>query len=569
MASLRAKTIKGRKYFYIVESKRIAGKPRTVNQIYLGSLGRIRDVFEKMKKLGKPQAVFVRDFGAVCALLSIGSKLGAVEIVDASVPGGRQGAPVGMHMLVAAISRAAHPASRRKLEEWFEGTSLPGLLGIKGSAVTGKRFWDNMSLAEDEATLRTMQTGICGAVSASFGPHSRSIIYDLGIFVSYIDTSPRTHLARKGHDRAKVFDLKQMGLALMVSSDSHVPLLYEICPVNTTGPAKFHEVTLRLASRYSTCVRQQVDVTVVHDSKIVSRKDHEALRESPYHFIAQLELSHHRDLLDVPLSDYTPLSGQEWEGMSYYRTRKVVFGQEYTVVVVRSDELLHDQLQDTWANVRRAKEAIEELAASLLKKAEETTKRGRRPSRQSVEKRVRRILTAGHVGELFVTRVVECGGDVVISYAEDREAFTALAERELGKRILFTDNRDWSTEDIIRGYYGAQVVRELVQKMKDPSFVSPAPTFRWTDGRARVHAFYCVLALTLRSLLRREISRGGVDMNIPAILRTLDDIKEVTILYPPIGTARPKVVRTLSHLEGDHKKLFEILHLESWRSRSR
>src|SRR5256885_16831999 len=38
--------------------------------------------------------------------------------------------------------------------------------------------------------------------------------------------------------------------------------------------------------------------------------------------------------------------------------------------------------------------------------------------------------------------------------------------------------------------------------MKDPHFLSWEPMFHWTDSKIRIHAFYCVLALILGSLLQ-------------------------------------------------------------------
>jgi hypothetical protein len=38
MATLLKKIIKGRTYYYAVESARVNGKPRLVKQVYLGSL---------------------------------------------------------------------------------------------------------------------------------------------------------------------------------------------------------------------------------------------------------------------------------------------------------------------------------------------------------------------------------------------------------------------------------------------------------------------------------------------------------------------------------------------------
>ncbi|MEW6524971.1 MAG: hypothetical protein AB1445_15805 [Bacillota bacterium] len=51
------------------------------------------------------------------------------------------------------------------------------------------------------------------------------------------------------------------------------------------------------------------------------------------------------------------------------------------------------------------------------------------------------------------------------------------------------------------------------RRLKDPYFVSWSPMFHWTDQKIRVHAFYCVLALALTSLLQREVHQLGLDLS--------------------------------------------------------
>jgi transposase len=68
--------------------------------------------------------------------------------------------------------------------------------------------------------------------------------------------------------------------------------------------------------------------------------------------------------------------------------------------------------------------------------------------------------------------------------------------------------------------------------MKNPHFVSWRPLHHWTDQKIRVHAFYCVLALLLSSLLRRTLAQKGIDLSIVKILTTLSQVKEVALVYP-------------------------------------
>ena len=85
--------------------------------------------------------------------------------------------------------------------------------------------------------------------------------------------------------------------------------------------------------------------------------------------------------------------------------------------------------------------------------------------------------------------------------------------------------------------------------------------YHWTDQKIRVHAFYCVLALTLCALLRRRLSKAGVDMSIAAILEQLSGIYEVAHIYPP--QARKKDTFTLSEMNEVQRKLAQTLNLEA------
>ena len=52
--------------------------------------------------------------------------------------------------------------------------------------------------------------------------------------------------------------------------------------------------------------------------------------------------------------------------------------------------------------------------------------------------------------------------------------------------------------------------------------VSFAPIRHFTDHKTRVHLFTCVLALSLAHLMRREATRAGLPLSVPAMLTELD-----------------------------------------------
>jgi hypothetical protein len=67
---------------------------------------------------------------------------------------------------------------------------------------------------------------------------------------------------------------------------------------------------------------------------------------------------------------------------------------------------------------------------------------------------------------------------------------------------------------------------------ENPHFLGWSPMYHRTDSKIQVHAFYCVLALLLTSLLQRELARQGEELSVNRILEELGGIQETLIVYP-------------------------------------
>ena len=52
------------------------------------------------------------------------------------------------------------------------------------------------------------------------------------------------------------------------------------------------------------------------------------------------------------------------------------------------------------------------------------------------------------------------------------------------------------------------------------------------QDKIRVHALYCVLALTLTALVRRRLARQGITLSSSALISELSGVQRVAHLYP-------------------------------------
>ena len=561
MASLTQKRVHGHTYYYLRECQRVNGKPKIVWQQYLGSAE------ELVRKLTAPEPleVFCREFGASAALLALAQELDLAATIDRHVPKRRQdGVSVGQYLLVAALNRCIAPRSKARLGAWFGQTVLPRLLGLAPAVLTSQRFWDNMDRLEERQLLQ-IEAELARRLVARWGLDLRCLLFDATNFFTFVDSfNARSKLLQRGKSKEGRTNLRLLGLALLVAADHHVPLFHHSYAGNQHDAITFGQVCEELTQRCRQLAAEACDITLVFDKGNNSAENLSALENGPLHFVGSLVPTQHPDLLAVPRTEMRRLSRKALPAVWACRTRKVVFGVERTVLITYNRKLFDAQRKTLQREIAKRRRALTELQTALQHAQAHT--RGRAPCLAATAKKVEAILQARHMRELFVT---ELGSDTAglpqLSFHFAEAAWKNLCGTLLGKTILFTDQDDWTDEQIVLAYRSQWHVEAAFRQMKDPHFLALRPAFHWTDQKLRVHAFYCVLALMLLSLLQRQLDHAGMTLSIPKMMEKLSAIREVEILYPAPKGAAPRVRTVLSALDKLQRDLVRALDLERYR----
>jgi transposase len=558
MATLQKKTSRGHTYWQIVESRRVNGKPRPVVLMHLGTaealLGRLSQEPSKALKAR------VFEFGPLAALWNIAQELEVVLTIDREVEKREQGLSCGEYMLLAALNRCVGATSKASLSAWYRQTILPRLLPASEALLASQRFWDHMAYLDAPALAR-IEEALAQRLVEHFKVDLRTLLFDATNFDTFIDTQTASDLAQRGHAKSKRADLRLLGLALLVSTDFHIPLLSHCYPGNQNDVSLFHSVTETLVSRYHQFAKDAASVTLVFDGGNTSGDNLRAIDQSGYHFITCLTLTHHKDLLDVPLVRFRPLAEERLHGVRAHRMRKELWGQVRTIVITRSDKLLAGQIYGIRAALRKKTAALHELRQKLLQ-SQRPNARGKGYTRESLQKRLDALTSGQYTAEILKTEILGTPGRLDVTFRVDTRAFEHLKRTRLGKRILVTDNHDWTTEEIILGSRAQAHIEDAFKQMKDPHWVSFSPAFHWTDQKLRVHAFYCVLALCLSSLLQRKAAQAGIRLTIPTLYEQLSAITEIVTLHAPgteLGRGRFRAQYLLSDRTPLQEKLCQVL----------
>jgi transposase len=565
MPSLTPKIIDGHTYFYARYCQRVQGKPKIVRQVYLGKIEDLVAAAEAARQPPPPQETVVAAFGDVAALWQIAERLEILPLLDSTLPAKRdQGLSCGQYLLLAAINRAVAPTSKLQFADWYRQTVLTRLLPADPAWLSSQNFWNHMDRVTADH-IAAFEQQMSRRLIERLELDLRALVYDGTNFFTYINTRTPAKLPQRGHNKQKRGDLRQVSLGLLVSTDFHIPLLHRVYAGNVADSVEFRSVTEELAVHYRALAQTCEHITLVFDKGNNNEEAFDTLAASPFHFVGSLVPSQHADLLAVPRRRFRALTNPRLDGVEVYRTEKKVFGRPHTVLVTFNQHLFDGQMQGLTASLNKARRKLRELQQQLRRWREGQVKGGKRPTLAGVQNQVRAICSAQHLKSVFKAEVKEVGGGLELSFGTDSAALDRLCRLQLGKTILFTDNADWSDEQIVLAYRSQYHIEDAFKQMKNPHFLHWSPMFHWTDSKIRVHAFYCVLAWTLSSALQREVWQKGEPLSINRLLEELRGIQETLLIYPRRqGQRQNRTATCLTRMNPLQQRLFSLLDLQRY-----
>ena len=559
MASITKKIKKGRPYYYAVESRRIEGKPRIVWQKYLGTIEAIVNRAEESKP-PKPKHTVIFEAGGIAALLRITQRLKLLDIINEVSPKREQGPTVGHYIILAALNRALEPLSKVAIGNWYEQTILRRLWGFDKSVFTSQRFWDHMDRLS-EKNIEDIQERLVFHIEKEFGIDARILLYDTTNFFTFLaTTNDRSDLAQRGHSKQKRHDLRQVGLALLVTRDFQIPLFHKVYPGNIPDISLFPQLTGELVERYRSVTGKTPEATLVFDKGNVTDDVMEDLVVRGAHFVAALSANKCADLLATPQDEFHPIDGMP--GTQAFDSTTIMWGKSCRVVVLYTESFFTQQLQGVTQNLVKCQKKLLDLAKSLGRWRQGKS-RGRKPTVRSVRTRVGAILSAQFMKRLVQTDVQEDRVSRIprLIYNVDHAALQRLSQERLGRTVLVSDHTQWSARQVVEAYRSLSVVEDAFKTMKNTDFLRWQPAHHWTNQKLRVHALYCVLALLAASLARKVAFEAGINLPLHAFLKELSGIREVAVIYPPGTLAHPKDHITLSRMSARQKKLAQALEI--------
>ena len=564
MATIQSKKSRGHKYWYIVESRRVNGKPRPIVLEYLGKPDAL---LKRLQGLTKGLRLKSYSHGAIAALLDVAHKLDISSLINQYVKSPRSyiaekptrnNLTVGVTLLLAAIGRVCMPTSKRGWFTWAKTTTLAYLLRCSLSKIDSQHFWDLMDALPIEA-IPKIEKELLERIIKIYGLESDTLFFDTTNFFTYIDTTNlRCTIAQRGKNKQKRYDLRQVGLAMVVTRKDMIPLFHLTYQGNMNDTKVFRSVIKEIKNRLKELTLDIQKHTLIFDRGNNSKKNMAIVKDLHLHYVGALTPYNHKKLIDEAIDNFEELD-VGGNVIQVYRDKREIWQEERTVVVFISEKLRAGQIRGIYQSLEKKQKQLRELQESL------SNPRAKKRNKEELENKITNLLKGQFLKNLIDWSVSEISeGKFQLEFSINREKLNEI-EDKLGFRIIMTDRHHWSTVDIIKAYYGQSFVEHTFKNLKNPYHLALNPQFHWTDQKIIVHYFGCVLGYQLSAIVWRQAKigarfRGSLD----TLLDMLNNIRLGTILEESKTRGRVKATYKLEELSDEEDAIMEALAIKDF-----
>jgi transposase len=562
MASLQQRISGGYKYWYIVESRRVNGKPRPIPLLYLGKAD---DILKRLQG-GICKNIKCKSFshGAVAALLRVADDIRVIDIINKYVPKNkkngkqlRDGLTVGGSLTLRAIERVCHPCSNREFYTWAKTTSLEYLLRVSCAKMDSQHFWDQMDELPVSA-IPKIEEEIVKRVIEIEDISLDTLLLDATNFFTFINTTnDRCSLAQRGKNKKGRNNLRQVGILLVVSRKDIIPLFHETYEGNKADSKIFASTIKKITDRLCKIASDLKGLTLVFDRGNNSKSN---LSEDilKIHYVGALSPSQHKDLMRKAI-DYIYKKEQDRDNVICFRVKQELWNEVRTLIVYRSKKLYEGQLRGIEKKLKKKFEKLDELNKSL------SNPRCKKRMRKDIIESIKGIVKGQFVQDIITWKLPRKRKHYRIEYGVDDTKFEELKKYRLGYRILMTDRHEWTDKEIMAAYHGQSKVEYAFKNLENPYHGSAHPQFHWTDQKIRVHVFTCVLGFLLESVIyRRAQKKKYGQTNYDNLFDRLERIRLASLIEDRGKRKQMDVHYTLEETEPEDELLLDALGIRDF-----
>jgi hypothetical protein len=458
------------------------------------------------------------------------------------------------------------PGPKTEAAEWYRQSILHSLWGVDPERFSPQAFWDcfEQLLPEKESStqveaddpLEQAQLRLLGLWKEKQLVSRRLLAYDTTNFHTFIaTTNTRNTVAQRGHNKQGRHNLRQVGLSYVWDGEHGLSLCHHVYPGNVAEVDEF-PVALERILRLLDCNQiPRETVTLVIDKGSAALANTVLLKEAGLSWISALPWNQAPAEFRQRRVEELPALGSRQPGVQAVAEKMLVHGQEYLGVLKYSASFAVEQLHSVSTSLSKVVGALKRLAGEI-------SRPGCRLTEAGIGAKIHRWLSAPFVSELVGYQLEEGPWGRRLQFQVDHAALQRLLTQRLGRTLLLTNRMDWAAQQVVEAYGGQQQMERVFRGLKEGDWLNWQPLYHWTDSKIRVHAFYCMLGISLLHYVHQQARQFWPQITLEKLEEELQQIQQFVLLYPPQGGGPYRTATVVSSQSLIQKGLAESLGLE-------
>jgi len=552
---------KGRPYYYVREIARVDGKPKVINQVYLGSPDRILEMAQGGNKM--PRKIQAQSFGALWLANLVEKEINLAGLIDGVVAQKKDDAPsVGEYFLYAVYNRMIQACSKRAMPGWYKPTAIQHIRPVQIDELNSQMYWFKWDQVGKQQ-LEKITKNFLQRISELEPSSSDCFMFDTTNYYTFMASDTESELSQRGKSKEGRNWLRQVGIALLVSRDKRIPLYYREYEGNRHDSKVFLQVMEDMFMAMRKSAGADTSLTVVFDKGMNSEENIGAIdAREDINFITTYSPYFAEHLIHVNLDKFTVVDtnknrkltreGKEDDRLLAWRTQGEYWGRERTVVVTYNPLTATKQRYGFEKKMLHLQETLFEFQSKVNRHAPHWRKKS------VVLKRYKDICSDLHIpSDLYKVELYRYESRLRMNFRKNHYRIGRYIDR-FGKNILITDITAWTTDEIVQASLDRWAVEDGFRLTKDEAQIALRPLRHWTDSKIRCHIFTCIAAMALLRIIELRLRKAGVDMTAKAAMRHMNSLHSCLLWLP----GKRKAVRML---EDPDEKQADIMRAFGWR----
>jgi transposase len=554
----RAKPRKGRDYYSVVTSVRIADKVREKTVLYIGRLDNLTEperlkIVKNLEDLAEPELIpkfhsillstsysfpspisffsieKVYEYGRELALHKLCEEINFISIINRY--GYKGGGPeLGKIVEAMAIARNCDPFSYFQLQEWYSRSKLPFFLELPSEELTYDVAIRALDYLQPENTI-PMQVALYENIRRVYGYKCDRL--DIDLTSTYFE-GHECVLAEYGHPRGHSSDKLQIVIAFVVDQKG-VLVTHKVWPGNRTDVKSLKPVDRCLKNEF------KLDAPRVVDRGMATWKNLAYMDRKKERYLVALRAG----IKGTGLLEEIRIPREEWVNAGDKQVAASVIKGRRKYVVVWNASVAETNKKERESKISRTEDELKAVL-ELIEKGE-------------IESRTERDEKIGQIKRKFgVTRsLITKGNRKGFGFTFEWTKTLAEADKYDGYQVFVTTEFDLSEKEVIQSYRTRDQIEKAIRTLK--SVLGLHPQYVRTKKHVLGNIFVCATAFQLRSILGMKLKDEGIDMSVEEAMKTLEQLKAVHIVVKK--NEGVQVLRKLTDLDNETRTLVEVFNM--------